>query len=123
MSLRILKWAQIVLAALVTGFFVLLLPGAGAIFLPAGILYIVWAIRARSDHRYSAWLALLCTLFLAVVVGHDALHRIAGLLSGEVVARDEFAIFVTMAVLAAAIVVLHGINWRWLIAPAPATKR
>jgi hypothetical protein len=61
LHLRILKWVQIALAMLVTGFLVLLLPGVVTEFgVPLGCLYIAWSVRASSRHKLSVWFAFQC---------------------------------------------------------------
>ena len=113
----ILKWAQILLAILLTGFFVLLLPGIGAFGVPLGCLYIAWAVRARSDHRLSVRLAFVFTLMVMLWIGPAAVFGLARMLSGQAIPVLEVSIYLTLSLLAATVVVLHGFSWRWLFAP------
>ena len=120
--LRFQKWAQVTLAILLTGFFVLLLPGFGAYGVPIGCLYIAWAIRASADHRFSVWFAFLFTLVLALLGGPSVVFRVSRLLNGQSVPLTDFSIELTLFLLAVTVVVLHAVNWRWLLA-APGTPR
>lgn len=119
--LKLQKWIQITLAILLTGFFVLLLPGVGAFLVPIGCVYIAWAVRASSDHKFSAWLAFLFTLMIAVLGAPSIVFRISRLIGGESVSLTDFSIELTLFLIAATVVVLHAINWRWLLSPATGT--
>jgi hypothetical protein len=121
--LRLQKWAQVALAILLTGFFVLLLPGAGAFLVPLGCLYIAWAVRASSDHRFSAWLAFSFTLIVVLLGGPGVVFRISRLLDGQRISLADFSIELTLFLVAATVVALHAINWRWLISPGTRTQR
>jgi len=116
-SLNVMKWAQIVLAVLVTGFFVLLLPGGPPFALPLACLYIIWAFRARSDYKLSVWLAFACSLALALLGGFAVASWILSLLRGRAIAPADVSIELILFALAALVVVLHGLNWRWLLVP------
>lgn len=70
--LRCLKGMQLAVAvatmlALGAG---LLWPGAmGFFIMPFGLLYVIWAIRAAFDKRFSIWLAFTSSLVVAVFLG------------------------------------------------------
>jgi len=113
--LRLQKWSQVVLAILFTALFVLLLPGGPPFGVPLGCLYIVWAVRARSDRRVSVWLAFLLSLAIAVLGGISVTFKVAGLLDGQGVSPIDLSIELTLFVVAVAVVALHAINWRWLL--------
>jgi hypothetical protein len=112
-----MKWAQIVLAILLTGLFVLLLPGGPPFAVLLGCLYIVWAVRARSNYKLSAWLAFVCSLALAVLGSIGFAYRVSGLARGRSMATVDFSIELILFAVAALVVVLHGVNWRWLLVP------
>jgi len=116
-ALMVMKWAQIVLAVLVTGFFVLLLPGGPPFAVLVGCLYIIWAFRARSDYRLSVWLAFVCSLTLALLGGIAVASWISSRLQGRSIAVTDFSIELILFAVAALVVVLHGLNWRWLLVP------
>lgn len=87
---RVLNWAQLALATGVTvtlGLF--LLPMVmGLILVPAGVIYMIWAIRSFGPHRLSAALAggtsLMAALYLVVLVGSGELFFDAPLASATV---------------------------------------
>jgi hypothetical protein len=117
--LKVQKWSQIALAIFLTCYLALLLPGVvGTYGVPLGCLYIAWAFRASSDHRLSAWLAFLFTLIIAVMGGPAAVVGVASLLHGQVISLAELSLELALFLIAATVVVLHGFNWRWLLAPA-----
>ncbi len=115
--LRLQKWAQVTLAILLTGFFVLLLPGVGAFLVPLGCLYIALAVHASSDHLFSAWLAFSFTLIVALLGAPAVVFRISRLLDGQRVSLTDFSIELILFLVATTVVALHAINWRWLISP------
>lgn len=117
-ALHALKSAQIVLATVLTGFFVLLLPGGVLYLIPLGGVYIVCAVRARPERKLSAWLAFLFTLLIAVGGGFLVASRLSMLPSGRAIPAVDFSIELTLFLLAAVVVVLHALNRRWLLAPS-----
>ena len=70
--LRSLKGLQLAVAvattmALGAG---LVWPGVMGLFVvPVAVLYVIWAVRAASNHRLSIWLALVSTITVAVFLG------------------------------------------------------
>ncbi len=68
-----LKWAQLALAiASTVTLHVLFFPSVEMIVVfPLCALYVFWAIRALSDHRFSIWLA--CVTSITAAAGLSAL--------------------------------------------------
>jgi len=117
LALMVMKWAQILLAILLTGLFVLLLPGGPPFALPLGCLYIVWAVRARANYKLSAWLAFTCSLALAMLGGLSVASAILSQMRGRAIAPVDFSFELILLVVAVLVVLLHGLNWRWLRFP------
>jgi hypothetical protein len=72
MFLRILKGTQLAVAVATTAASLtgLLLPGVmSLLFAPLALLYVILAVRAARDHRFSIWLSLAVTILVAVLVG------------------------------------------------------
>lgn len=118
LALKTQRWVQISLAVFLTSFFVLLLPGAGMFLVPLGCLYIVWAYRASSDHKISIWLAFAFTLSIALLGGLAISQHVSSLMNNQQIPMIDASIELILFVLAATAVILHGLNWRWLFAPA-----
>ena len=72
MLLRSLKGIQLAVAVAITlalgaG---LLWPGVmGLLLVPLALLYVIWAIRAALNHRFSIWLSFISTMVVAVFLG------------------------------------------------------
>ncbi|MGD8340624.1 MAG: hypothetical protein PVH89_07560 [Gammaproteobacteria bacterium] len=63
------------------------------------------------------------TLALALMGGIGVGFRVSRLLNGQAVWGTDFSIELTLFLIAATVVVLHALNWRWLFSSATGMRQ